>query len=203
MDYLPYSQEYMLAVSLMGGMLLGFIWDIYRLIRHYIKLGHAGTAIGDVVYWIISIYIGVQIIFDLSYGNVRFFILMGFMFGALLYFYGISRYILKALIFVLDTIIKFVKKVINILIGPIKFIAFQILKSLKIILNPLKIKYEKTKNTAKKRYKFFKFKLKKASKNRKMLYNKKKRLKQLNKRRKEQMRIERRTKDNRTKKKNQ
>lgn len=202
MDYLPYSQEYMLAVSLMGGMLLGFIWDIYRLLRHYFKLGHAGTAIGDIVYWIISIYIGVQLIFDLSYGNVRFFILMGFMFGALLYFYGISRYILKLFIFVVDTILNFIKKIINLLIRPVKFIAFQIIKYLKIVLYPVKLKYEKTKNSAKKRYKFFKFKLKKVSKNRKMVYNKKKRLKQLNKRRKEQMRIERRTKDNRTKEKN-
>lgn len=195
MDYLPYSQEYMLAVSVMGGMFLGFIWDIYRLFRRYFKLGNLGTAIGDVVYWILSIYIGVQLIFDLSYGSVRFFILMGFMIGALLYFYGISRYILKVFIFVVDTILKVIKKIINLLIGPFKFIY----KQIKIILYPIKLKYEKAKIKAKKRYKFFKFKLKKVSKNKKMVYNKKKRI---NKRRKEQKRIERRSKDYRTKEKN-
>ncbi len=164
MDYLPYSQEYMLAVSVMGGMLLGFIWDIYRLFRHYIKLNNAGTAIGDIVYWILSIYIGVQLIFDLSYGNIRFFILMGFIIGALLYFYGISRYILKAFIFIVDTVLKIIKKIINFLIGPLKFIY----KQLKKFLYPVKLKCEKAKIKAKKRYKFFKFRLKKVSKNRKI-----------------------------------
>lgn len=197
MDYLPYSQEYMLAVSVMGGMLLGFIWDIYRLFRHYIKLGSFGTAIGDIVYWILSIYVGVQLIFDLSYGSVRFFILMGFMLGALLYFYGISRYILKAFIFAVNMILKIIKKVINFLIGPIRFLYGQ----LKKLLLPVKLKFEKAKIKAKKRYKFFKFRLKKVSKNRKMVYNKKKQSRRLNKRRKGQGR-ERRSKNRRTKEKN-
>jgi len=198
MDYLPFSQEYMIAVAIMGGMLLGSIWDIYRLLRHYIKLGSAGTAIGDIVYWIISIYIGVQILFDLSYGNVRFFILMGFMMGALLYFYGISRYILRLIIFIVNTILKFIKKIINLLIGPLKYI----FKQIKIILYPVKLKYESARNKAKKRYKFVKFRLKKVSKNRKMVYNKKKQLKRLNKRRKEQKQFDGRSKNNRTKEKN-
>ncbi len=198
MDYLPYSQEYMIAVAIMGGMLLGSIWDIYRLLRHYIKLGSAGTAIGDIVYWIISIYIGVQILFDLSYGNVRLFILIGFILGALLYFYGISRYILRMLIFIVNTILNFIKKIIDLLIGPIKFIA----KQVKIKLYPIKLRCESARIKAKKRYKFIKFRLKKVSKNRKMVYNKRKQLKRLNKRRKEQKQFDGRSKNNRTKEKN-
>jgi len=46
MDFLPYSQGYMFIVSVMSGMILGCIWDIYRLIRHYIKFGVIGTALG-------------------------------------------------------------------------------------------------------------------------------------------------------------
>ena len=191
MDFLPYTQEYMLAVSIMGGMLLGFIWDIYRLIRHYLKMGALGTALGALAYWIISIYISIQLIFDISYGNVRMFILLGFMLGALLYFYGISRYVLRILIFFLDFILSIVKKVAFLIIGPIKFI----MKQLYVLLNPLKLKLEKVRNNAKKRYKFYKFKLKKISKNRKLMYNKKK-LKKRNHRRKEQKQIERRPKDN-------
>ncbi|HAQ41846.1 MAG TPA: hypothetical protein DCM73_14125 [Clostridiales bacterium] len=197
MDYLPYSQEYMLAVSVMGGMLLGFIWDIYRLFRHYIKLGSVGTAMGDIVYWIVSIYISVNLIFDLSYGNVRLFILLGFLLGALLYFYGISRYILKASIFVVDTILKVLKKILNLLLIPVRFL----INLLKVILRPIKLKCEIVKNKAKKRYKFFKFRLKKVSKNRKMLYNKKKQAKRFNKRKRGQ-KLERKSKNHRTKEKN-
>jgi len=173
MDFLPYSQEYVLAVSIMGGMLLGFVWDIYRLVRHYVKMGVIGTALGDLLYWIISIYFSIQLIFDISYGNVRMFILMGFIVGALLYFYGLSNYFLKVLVYIIDVILNFLKKIIFFLIRPIKYI----MKLLKVFLYPFKLKYYKIKNNAKKRYKFFKFKLKKVSKNRKLIYNKKKNIK--------------------------
>ena len=171
MDYLPYSQEYMLAVSIMAGVLLGFIWDIYRLIRHYGKFKTVGTVIGDIIYWIVSIVISTRLILDISYGNVRFFILMGFLAGALLYFYGISRYVLKLLIFIIDFILKVIKTVIHLLIDPVKFI----IRKIKIFLYPVKLKYIATKEKLKKRYKFLKYKLKKVSKNRKMRYNRKKR----------------------------
>ena len=170
MDYLPYSQEYMLAVSIMAGMFLGFIWDIYRLIRHYGKLNAAGTAIGDILYWIISIKLGTRLIMDISYGNVRFFILMGFLAGALLYFYRVSPYILKFFIFIIDSVLKVIKAVINFLIAPVKFL----IRKIKMLLYPLKLKYISFRDKTKKRYKFLKFKLKKVSKNRKMVYNKKK-----------------------------
>lgn len=200
MDFLPYSQEYMLVVSVMGGMLLGFIWDIYRLIRHYVKFGVVGTAAGDIAYWIISVYLSIQLIYDISYGNLRLFILMGFLLGALLYFYGISNYILKIFIFCIDFILKLINKFISFMVYPIKFLIGKIRE----ILYPVKIKVEKGVNKAKRRYKFFKFKLKKVSKKRKMIYNKKKQMRKVNasRRRKGQKMNERRSKDNRTKKQN-
>lgn len=198
MDYLPYSQEYMLLVSIMAGMLLGFLWDIYRLLRHYIKLGSIGVAIGDLIYWLVSIYAGTSLIFELSYGNIRFFILMGFVLGALLYFYGMSSYILRLFIFVIDKISALIIKTLNKLIEPIKFI----LRKIKIFLYPVKVKYEIIKGDARKRYKFYKFKLKKISKNRKIVYNRKQQQKRLNKRKRKERKHERRTKDNRFKKKN-
>lgn len=206
MDYLHYSQGYMLAVSVMAGTFFGFMWDIYRLFRHYIKLGKTGTAIGDVSYWIISVYIGIKLILDLSYGNVRLFILMGFILGALLYFYGISRYILKAFIFVTDKILKVIWKVINFLAVPIKFI----IKQINLVLNPVRLKCEKERNKLKRRYKFFKFRLKKVSKDKKRVYNKKKKSKRSKRKirkiqkekRRGQKQVDRRKKDYRTKKKN-
>jgi|LAHS01.1.fsa_nt_gb spore cortex biosynthesis protein YabQ len=202
MDYLPYTQEYMLAVSVMAGMFLGFIWDIYRLIRHYGKLNAAGTVIGDILYWIISIRFGTRLILDISYGNLRFFILVGFLAGALLYFYGISRYILKLFIFIIDSLLKAIKIVIHLLTAPVKFI----IRRIKTLLYPLKLKYITVRDRTKKRYKFLKYKLKKVSKNRKMIYNKKKRQKRQRqrdtKRRKGHGLVERRTKNHRLKEKN-
>lgn len=205
MDFLPYSQEYMLAVSVMGGMLLGFIWDIYRLIRRFVNLGRIGTAAGDLAYWIISCYFSIQLIYDISYGNIRFFILLGFLLGALLYFYGISTYVLKTFISIINMFLFAVKKFVSFIIGPIKFI----FRKIKAILYPYKLKAEKEREKIKRRYKFFIFRTKKVFKNKKMLYNKKRRNSQLRRHRsgkrggKGAKADERRTKDNRTEKKNQ
>lgn len=200
MDFLPYSQEYMLIVSIMGGMLLGLIWDIYRLIRHYFKFGFFGTFLGDLAYWIVSVAFSIQLINDISYGNLRFFLLVGFISGAFLYFITISNYILKAFIFVIDTIIKFIKKIIDFLVYPFTLLRNKIIN----ILRPVKIKIEIRKNKAKRQWKFYKYKLKKISKNKKMLYNKKKSHKTKAKafKRKEQKINGRSSKNSRTKKKN-
>lgn len=197
MDFLPYSQGYMFMVSIMGGMFLGFIWDIYRLVRHFVKFGQIETAIGDIAYWIISVYLSINIIFDISYGNLRLFILVGFLLGAILYFFTISDYTLKIFIFCIELIILLVKKFLSFIVYPIK----SVLRKLKDILYPYRIRVEKCVIKNKRRYKFFKFKLKKVSKNRKMLYNKKI-LQKNSKRRKEHKVNERRTKDNRFEKQN-
>jgi spore cortex biosynthesis protein YabQ len=189
----------MLIVSVMGGMVLGFIWDIYRLIRHYIKFGSAVTALGDIAYWIVSAKLSLDLIFYISYGNVRMFILVGFISGALLYFYGISRYVLKAIIYVIDFIFSVVRKFLSFIVSPLKFLW----SKLKIALLPVRIKIKKAEDGAKKRYKFFKFRIKKVFKNKKMYYNKRAKEKRMKSLRKgEQKRIERGSKDNRAEKKN-
>ena len=106
------------------------------------------------------------------------------------------------------------------MIYPIKFI----FNKIKTILYPFKIKVEKEREKIKRRYKFFKFKSKKVFKNKKMLYNSKKQKNKLNKQRNLALRkknrhydginnkdspgekgaktIERKSKNNRAKKKN-
>lgn len=200
MDFLPYSQEYMLIVSIMGGMFLGFIWDIYRLIRHFVKLGILGTAAGDITYWIISVYLSIRIIFDISYGNLRLFILVGFLLGAILYFYALSNYVLKVFIFCIDLMIVLLKRFLSFIAYPMRFLA----RKIKEMLYPYGIKFKKVVKKQKRKYKFFKFKLKKISKNKKMLYNRKKSNNDyhLRLRRKGQKINERRSKNSSSKKQN-
>ena len=157
-------------VSIMSGMMLGFVWDIYRIIRHYAKLGSIGTAAGDIAYWILSIYFSIMIIDDISYGNVRLFILLGFLLGAAVYFYGVSGYTLKLFIFMIDSLLFLINKLITFIIAPVKFLIGKIA----FILYPFKIKIVKGRDNVKRKLKFFRFRIKKVFKNKKMLYNKKK-----------------------------
>lgn len=151
MGAVPFSQEIIFMTSFFGGVLLGLLWDLYRLFRYYIRVGRLGTAIGDIVYWIISLYFGLNIIIYISWGTIRLYILIGFMLGALIYFSLISSILLGFMIFILDLIILSIKKLYLIIIFPIKFF----IKRLKILLQPYKIKLVTSYRNKKREIKFY------------------------------------------------
>jgi len=151
MNSAPYSQEIVFLAALIGGFFLGILWDFYRLLRHYIPLSKLGTALGDIVYWIISLILGLNIIIKISWGNIRLFILIAFLLGALLYFYIFSGIILGLCISLIDFVIQAIKKAYNIIIFPIKFL----IKSLKNLLIPYKIKVDSKIKNSKRKIKFY------------------------------------------------
>ena len=156
MSAVPYSQEIIFFISLIGGLLLGLLWDFYRLIRHYIAFGKIGTALGDITYWIISLYVGLNIIIKVSWGNIRFYILLAFLIGALFYFYILSNIILDFFIFLIDLFVKAIIKLYNIIIFPIKFF----IKRLKFLLLPYKMKVDTKIKNKKSDIKFYIYKFK-------------------------------------------
>lgn len=137
-NYAPYSQEMIFLAALIGGFFLGLLWDFYRLLRYYIPINKLGTALGDILYWIVSLFFGLNIIVRVSWGNIRLFILLAFLMGAMMYFYVFSKIILKLCISIIDFVIQTIKRVYNIIIFPIKFI----IKSLINFFIPYKIKIE-------------------------------------------------------------
>lgn len=173
MNSAPYSQEIVFLAALIGGFLLGVLWDFYRLLRHYIPLSNLGTAFGDILYWIISLILGLNIIIKISWGNIRFFILFAFLLGALLYFYIFSGIILKLCISLIDFVIHTIIKVYNIIIFPIKFL----IKSLKNLLIPYKIKMDSKIQNSKRKIKFHINRLKHEAELKKKQEAKKKKLK--------------------------
>ena len=47
------SEGSLLAVSFLFGVLLMLLYDIFRIIRHFIKHGTVLTAVEDVFYWLL------------------------------------------------------------------------------------------------------------------------------------------------------
>ncbi|WP_371818644.1 spore cortex biosynthesis protein YabQ [Sedimentibacter sp. zth1] len=169
----------MFLIAFFGGLLLGLLWDIYRLIRHYFKIGKLGLVIGDIMYWIASLYLGLNLVIYISWGNIRFFILIGFCLGALIYFWLISDIILKSLITIINFIISSIKTIFHIIIFPLKIV----IKRLKFFLVPYKIKVDTIIKNRKKR---IKFKLENIKKSREAKNKKKLKLKKIKRLMKEQ-----------------
>ena len=175
MSAVPYSQEIIFLTSVLGGVLLGLLWDFYRLLRHYIALGKLGTALGDILYWIISLYVGLNIIINISWGNIRLFILIGFLIGSIVYFYIFSNILLSSCISLIDFVIQAIIKIYGVIIFPIKYF----IKRLKFFLIPYKIEIDTKIQNKKKEIKFYIYKHKSKVDIKKKLKLKKKKIKKL------------------------
>lgn len=153
MSVVPYSQELIFLISLLGGFFLGLLWDFYRLLRHYFKLGRVALILGDILYCITSLFLGLNIIYNISWGNIRLYIVLAFIIGAILYICFLSDIILSSFIYVIDYIILIIKRVFTLIIKPIHFF----IKWLKNLLIPYKIvlkeKIEQNKKRISNRYK--------------------------------------------------
>lgn len=167
MDAVPYTQGYIFFITFLGGILIGLIWDFYRIFRYYITLGKKGTIAGDVIFWAICLFVGLKIIIYSTWGNLRGFIFAGFLLGGIFYFYAFSKYTLRVLKYIVKIIVLLIMFIWFLITYPLMLLKYKI----EIILSPYKRKLYKNIDQSKRRYKFFKYKVKKVLNDKKIEYN--------------------------------
>ena len=125
------NQAYLFLIFTLNGVLIGLLFDFFRILRKTFKTANLITYIEDIVFWIMT---GISIIFcmyNFSDGNLRLFMFLGLIFGIIIYMLTLSKIIIK--LFVIS--INVLKKTFNnIIIIPLKFI-YTFIK--KFILKPL------------------------------------------------------------------
>ncbi len=83
-------QIYIFMITLYGGMIAGFAYDIYRGIRKSFKTGRWMTAILDTMFIITLGAIVVAVMYAANSGELRLYTFIGFVLGFSLYMAGIS-----------------------------------------------------------------------------------------------------------------
>lgn len=134
------NQLFSFFIYVIVGILLGFIFDIFRALRKSIKNSTVATNIEDILFVIISFIIITTVVQIISKGELRFYILLGIILGILIYFLSISKYIITGETWILKSIIKILKSIYNFFIKFSKKINGLILK----FLNKVKHKSTKT-----------------------------------------------------------
>jgi len=115
------------------GFIVGFFYDFLRLIRKFIKHSAFVCNVQDAIYWALVLVTVFYFMLNRFYGEVRFFSVLGFFLGMILYSFSISGLVLRIFsiiwIFiarVMGTLIKIItypiKVIINILKIPARFI---------------------------------------------------------------------------------
>ena len=90
------------------GVVIGILFDIFRIIRRSFKTADFITYIEDVCFWCLAGVILLFSIFTFNNGELRLYIFLGVLFGALIYLLTLSKYFI--LVFV--QLITFIKKVL-------------------------------------------------------------------------------------------
>jgi len=108
--------------SILGGMSIAFVYDIFRVKRRIIKTNNIITYIEDLLYWSISAAIMFAIVYIGNDGEIRGYIFLGNIIGAVLYILLLSRIVMFISLKVINYLRKVLKTLWNIFTYPFKVI---------------------------------------------------------------------------------
>ena len=146
------NQAYLFLIFIINGIVIGLLFDIFRILRKSFKTSDIITYVQDILFWILTGFILLYSIFAFSNGEIRFYMFLGVFLGCLIYMLLFSKYfininvkVISIIIFPINMIIKLMKKIF---FKPINFITINIKKSKsscqKKIKNVLKLQKSKT-----------------------------------------------------------
>ena len=104
--HMAQNQAYLFLVFSFTGVIIGVLFDIFRILRKTIKTSNILTYIEDVLFWILT---GLLILYTIWYfnnGEIRIFMFLGIIVGVLIYMSTLSNIIVKVFSKILQTIIK-------------------------------------------------------------------------------------------------
>ncbi len=135
------SQGYIFLATVYGGIIIGFIFDLYRIFRYYSKPRKVASFIEDFVFWMIVVIVAFFVLLFSNWGEIRGFVFIGFICGAFLYLNLLSKFVIAILVKVIKYVSIVVKTIINIIFYPFRIICIPFIK----IINKIKGRLNKIK----------------------------------------------------------
>ncbi len=143
------TQAYIFLYSVLIGMFIGFIYDIFRIKRRVIKTGVFFVYIEDLLFWIIiAIFIFIHVYY-FNDGEFRCYILTGAIIGVIIYMLLLSKIVVKFSVAILNLAWKMIKFIISILTYPVRIIFKVAMIPVKIVAKPAKKFYRSARGTVK------------------------------------------------------
>lgn len=127
------NQAYLFFIFIINGIVIGLLFDFFRISRKVFKTNDVMTYIEDVLFWILTGAIVLYSIFIFNNGEIRLFMFLGIVLGAFLYMILISSYVIKINVKIINFLMipfKFIYKVLHkLLLKPVNFLIINIRKS--------------------------------------------------------------------------
>lgn len=112
------NQAYLFLIFIVNGILIGLLFDFFRIARKVFHTNDMMTYIEDILFWILAGMIMLYSIFVFNNGEIRLFMFLGMILGAFMYMVFVSSYVIKINV----KLINLLKKIFGILLTPFKMI---------------------------------------------------------------------------------
>ena len=130
-----YHQAYTFAVTILTGALLALLFDFYRAMRTLLRPRPAIAAAADLLYWLLATAVTIASLLICNWLELRFYVFLGLVSGAISYFRFFSRYA----IFVFIRLLRYVGYLaVGVRRFALSFLVRPLFIGLKMLLLPLR-----------------------------------------------------------------
>ena len=116
------SQAYVFLCTVVGGMAIALVYDLFRIFRRAFKTGGFVTYVQDLLYWIVAALIMFLTFYYSNDGELRVFLFFGAFIGVVLYALLFSKVIMNSSLFIIKIVTLVIKTLIFITSYPIRMI---------------------------------------------------------------------------------
>ncbi len=129
------NQAFIFLSSVAAGLIVGFVFDIFRILRKVIKTSNVITYIEDILFWILVAIIIFILVFVTNNGELRWYEFLGVALGVIFYHLLFSMYIIKISVKIINIIKKIVISILRVLLFPFLFLYKQLRKPCRHIIH--------------------------------------------------------------------
>lgn len=117
-------QIYYFISTIITGLVVGVMFDIYRVIRGLNSPNKIMTAISDILFWILAAVTTFVVFLYTNNGDIRYYTFVGLLLGLYIYFKLISRRFINVLSSLVYFVFKFFRLLIIFIVYPIKILRY-------------------------------------------------------------------------------
>ena len=144
------NQPIVFLLCALCGIIIGIIFDLFRVHRTFFKVSKVSLVIADLIFWVLSGFVALEFIIWANNGVLRVFEFIGISVGAFVYLMFISKFFRKIATFVFRLLNILAKFVLKIILFPIVFIIKRLKKPFFAVVYGFKAGGKRFKRFAKK-----------------------------------------------------
>lgn len=127
------AELFSLLIFTISGMIIGILFDIFRILRKSFHTPDFVTYIEDFIFWLLTGCFLLFLLFCIGNGEIRIYMVLGLLIGSIFYLICISKFFIKISVPIVVFIKTIIYKILEIVLFPFKILGKIIRKIIKPI----------------------------------------------------------------------